>query len=145
MWRRNLGSGQSKDDDDLEIVPTKVQKFKTQKSAQVEGVVQALKAANTKTKPKGGLTSCVLQRETENLKDLYTLGRKLGQGQFGITYLCVEKATGKEYACKTIAKKKLVTHDDVADVRRELQIMHHLSGNSTLQTLWGGVHSLYSY
>lgn len=123
-----IWSGQSKGDDDLDIVPTKVQRLKTQKSAQVEGVVQALRIADTKKKQKGSLTSCVLQRETENLKDLYTLGKKLGQGQFGITYLCIEKATGKEYACKTIAKKKLVTHEDVADVRRELQIMHHLSG-----------------
>ncbi|KAF8398003.1 hypothetical protein HHK36_016929 [Tetracentron sinense] len=57
----------------------------------------------------------VLQTKTGYLKEAYSLGRKLGQGQFGITFLCVEKATGKEYACKSIAKRKLVTIEDVED------------------------------
>ncbi|KAI5065455.1 hypothetical protein GOP47_0020150 [Adiantum capillus-veneris] len=63
-------------------------------------------------------TSCVLQRPTESLRELYVLGRRLGQGQFGTTYLCVEKSTGKEYACKAISKRKLVSQEDVDDVRR---------------------------
>jgi len=36
----------------------------------------------------------VLGHPTPNLRDLYALGRKLGQGQFGTTYLCTELATG---------------------------------------------------
>ncbi|CAJ1967313.1 unnamed protein product [Sphenostylis stenocarpa] len=71
----------------------------------------------------------VLPRKTGNLRDFYSLGPKLGQGQFGTTFLCVEKATGKDYACKSIMKRKLVTDEDVEDVRREIQIMHHLSGS----------------
>ncbi|GLT50040.1 hypothetical protein SLA2020_235520 [Shorea laevis] len=71
----------------------------------------------------------VLQNRTGNIKEFYTLGRKLGQGQFGMTFLCVEKATGREYACKSIAKRKLLTEEDVEDVRREIQIMHHLAGH----------------
>ncbi|KAL5999274.1 Mitogen-activated protein kinase cpk1 [Asimina triloba] len=71
----------------------------------------------------------VLLRKTGNLKEIYSLGRKLGQGQFGTTYLCIEKATGKEFACKSIAKRKLTTEEDVEDVRREIQIMHHLAGH----------------
>nr|CAD1828104.1 unnamed protein product [Ananas comosus var. bracteatus] len=79
----------------------------------------------------------VLQRKTEKLKDLYSLGRKLGQGQFGTTYLCVEKATGKEFACKSIAKRKLITEEDVEDVRREIQIMHHLAGHPNVISIVG--------
>lgn len=71
----------------------------------------------------------VLQRKTEDVKKLYKLGHKLGQGQFGTTYFCQEKATGNPYACKSISKRKLVVQDDVEDVRREVQIMHHLSGH----------------
>jgi len=71
----------------------------------------------------------VLLRKTGNLKECYNMGKKLGQGQFGTTYLCVEKATGKEYACKSILKRKLLTEEDVEDVRREIQIMHHLAGS----------------
>ncbi|KAK8532075.1 hypothetical protein V6N13_131418 [Hibiscus sabdariffa] len=74
-------------------------------------------------------TESVLQTRTGNFKEYYSLGRKLGQGQFGTTFLCVEKSTGKEYACKSIAKRKLLTDEDVEDVRREIQIMHHLAGH----------------
>lgn len=79
----------------------------------------------------------VLRRKTENLKEIYSLGRKLGQGQFGTTYLCVEKTTGKEFACKSIVKRKLVTDEDVEDVRREIQIMHHLAGNPNVISIVG--------
>lgn len=79
----------------------------------------------------------VLQRRTENLKEIYSLGRKLGQGQFGTTYLCIEKAMGKEYACKSIAKRKLTTEEDVEDVRREIQIMHHLAGHPNVISIMG--------
>nr|AGJ83810.1 calcium-dependent protein kinase 3c [Vitis amurensis] len=79
----------------------------------------------------------VLQRNTENLKEIYSLGRKLGQGQFGTTYLCVEKANGKEFACKSIAKRRLTTREDVEDVRREIQIMHHLAGHPNVISIVG--------
>ncbi|CAJ2672901.1 unnamed protein product [Trifolium pratense] len=84
---------------------------------------------NVKRVVSAGLkTDSVLQRKTVNLREFYNLGPKLGQGQFGTTFLCVEKATGKEYACKSIMKRKLLTEEDVEDVRREIQIMHHLAG-----------------
>ncbi|KAJ4978446.1 hypothetical protein NE237_009226 [Protea cynaroides] len=79
----------------------------------------------------------VLQRKTENLKEKYSLGRKLGQGQFGTTFYCLEKGTGKEYACKSIAKRKLTTEEDVEDVRREIQIMHHLAGHPSVIQIKG--------
>ncbi|KAG7012966.1 Calcium-dependent protein kinase 1 [Cucurbita argyrosperma subsp. argyrosperma] len=79
----------------------------------------------------------VLQTKTGNFKEYYSLGKKLGQGQFGTTYMCVEKATGKEYACKSIAKRKLVNEDDVEDVRREIQIMHHLAGHPNVISIKG--------
>ncbi|KAJ9685046.1 hypothetical protein PVL29_017181 [Vitis rotundifolia] len=79
----------------------------------------------------------VLQTKTGNFKEFFILGRKLGQGQFGTTFLCVEKATRKEYACKSIAKRKLVTDEDVEDVRREIQIMHHLTGHPNVISIKG--------
>jgi calcium-dependent protein kinase len=87
----------------------------------------------------GLLADSVLKRDvnTARLKDLYTIGKKLGQGQFGTTYLCVEKATGLEFACKSIAKRKLLTEEDVEDVRREIQIMHHLAGHANVVSIVG--------
>ncbi|KAJ9559118.1 hypothetical protein OSB04_013732 [Centaurea solstitialis] len=79
----------------------------------------------------------VLKTETGNLKDLYILGKKLGNGQFGTTYLCIEKATGKEFACKTIAKRKLLTDEEEEEVRREIDIMHHLAGHPNVVTIKG--------
>ncbi|GLJ39874.1 hypothetical protein SUGI_0815450 [Cryptomeria japonica] len=79
----------------------------------------------------------VLGHRTASLRDLYVLGRKLGQGQFGTTYLCTEISTGKEYACKSIPKRKLISKEDVEDVRREIQIMHHLSGHPNVVTIKG--------
>ncbi|KAF0889591.1 hypothetical protein E2562_028682 [Oryza meyeriana var. granulata] len=99
---------------------------------------RAKKPAHIKRISSAGLqVESVLRRKTENLKDKYSLGRKLGQGQFGTTYLCVDKETGKEYACKSIAKRKLVTDEDVEDVRREIQIMHHLAGHPSIISIRG--------
>ncbi|KAL0348555.1 UNVERIFIED_CONTAM: Calcium-dependent protein kinase [Sesamum angustifolium] len=79
----------------------------------------------------------VLGHKTANIRDIYTLGRKLGQGQFGTTYLCTEISTGIEYACKSISKRKLISKEDVEDVRREIQIMHHLAGHKNIVTIKG--------
>ncbi|KAA8535913.1 hypothetical protein F0562_028391 [Nyssa sinensis] len=79
----------------------------------------------------------VLGHKTANIRDLYTLGRKLGQGQFGTTYLCTEISTCIEYACKSISKRKLISKEDVEDVRREIQIMHHLAGHKNIVTIKG--------
>ncbi|XVF76050.1 hypothetical protein PTKIN_Ptkin13bG0235500 [Pterospermum kingtungense] len=96
------------------------------------------KPHNVKRQSCAGLqVESVLQTKTGHLKEYYNLGRKLGHGQFGTTFLCVEKGTGKEYACKSIAKRKLTTHDDVDDVRREIQIMHHLAGHPNVISIKG--------
>ncbi|KAJ0876857.1 putative protein kinase CAMK-CDPK family [Helianthus annuus] len=107
--------------------------------------VETVKVPDEKPKPASnlkrvhsiGLQNSVLRRKTNNLKDIYNVGKKLGQGQFGTTYLCIEKKTGMEFACKSIAKRKLSTKDDVEDVRREIQIMHHLAGHPNVISIVG--------
>ncbi|KAK8671509.1 hypothetical protein V6N13_038103 [Hibiscus sabdariffa] len=95
------------------------------------------KSPHMKRVSSAGLKESVLQTRTGIFKEHYSLGRKLGQGQFGTTFLCVEKSTGKEYACKSIAKRKLLTDEDVEDVRREIQIMHHLAGHPNVISIKG--------
>ncbi|CAN1266024.1 Calcium-dependent protein kinase 10 [Linum perenne] len=58
--------------------------------------------------------------------DKYILGRELGRGEFGITYLCTDRETKESLACKSISKRKLRTAVDVEDVRREVSIMSSL-------------------
>ncbi|KAI7752134.1 hypothetical protein M8C21_012462 [Ambrosia artemisiifolia] len=79
----------------------------------------------------------VLKQKTPVLQQLYTIGRKLGQGQFGTTHLCTEKATGVAYACKSIPKKKLICREDYEDVLKEIQIMHHLSEHPNVVRIKG--------
>ncbi|TMW91113.1 hypothetical protein EJD97_014778 [Solanum chilense] len=103
-----------------------------------EEPVKPKKAVEMKRVGSAGLkTDSVLQKKTGNLKEFFSIGKKLGQGQFGTTFKCVEKGTGKEYACKSIAKRKLLTDDDVEDVRREIQIMHHLAGHPNVISIKG--------
>ncbi|KAL8162060.1 hypothetical protein V2J09_013549 [Rumex salicifolius] len=105
---------------------------------EVEPIEQAKpkKPLQFKRVPSAGLqVESVLQKKTGSVKEFYTLGRKLGQGQFGTTFLCIDKETGEEFACKSIAKRKLLTDEDVEDVRREIQIMHHLSGNHNVVSI----------
>lgn len=65
----------------------------------------------------------------------YELGRELGRGEFGITYLCTDRETGEVLACKSISKKKLRTNIDIEDVRREVEIMKHLPEHPNIVTL----------
>ncbi|KAK4279745.1 hypothetical protein QN277_011471 [Acacia crassicarpa] len=79
----------------------------------------------------------VLPHQTQRLRDHFLLGKKLGQGQFGTTYLCTEKSTGKQFACKSIPKRKLLCKEDYEDVWREIQIMHHLSEHPNVVQIQG--------
>jgi calcium-dependent protein kinase len=79
----------------------------------------------------------VLGRPMEDVTGTYSIGKELGRGQFGVTSLCTHKATGQKLACKTISKRKLSTKEDIEDVRREVQIMYHLSGQPGVVELKG--------
>ncbi|KAL0314525.1 UNVERIFIED_CONTAM: Calcium-dependent protein kinase [Sesamum angustifolium] len=74
----------------------------------------------------------VLRKPCVDITALYDLDKELGRGQFGITYLCTEKATGLKYACKSISRRKLVTDKDIQDVRREIMILQHLTGQPNI-------------
>ncbi|KAH6786388.1 calmodulin-domain protein kinase 9 [Perilla frutescens var. hirtella] len=74
----------------------------------------------------------ILGKAYEDVKAHYTLGEELGRGQFGVTHLCTHNATGKQYACKSISKRKLATRNDKEDMRREIQIMQYLRGQPNI-------------
>ncbi|CAN4113103.1 unnamed protein product [Withania somnifera] len=87
-----------------------------------EGPVKPKKPVEMKRVGSAGLrTDSVLQKKTGNLKEYFSIGKKLGQGQFGTTFKC----------------RKLLTDDDVEDVRREIQIMHHLAGHPNVISIKG--------
>nr|WNT99844.1 calcium-dependent protein kinase [Gymnema sylvestre] len=71
----------------------------------------------------------------ENIEEKYLVDRELGRGEFGVTYLCIDRETRELLACKSISKRKLRTAVDVEDVRREVAIMKHLPKNSSIVSL----------
>ncbi|MBA0644953.1 hypothetical protein Goklo_013118 [Gossypium klotzschianum] len=100
--------------------------------------------ASPKPTPKPNPIGTVLCRPMEDVRNTYTIGKELGRGQFGVTYLCTHKVTGEQLACKTIAKRKLVNKEDIEDVRREVQIMHHLTGQPNVVELKGAYEDKHS-
>ncbi|KAJ7952383.1 Calcium-dependent protein kinase [Quillaja saponaria] len=65
--------------------------------------------------------------QVSNLKDHYVLGEQLGWGQFGVIRACTDKSTGEVFACKSIPKDRLVTHEDICSIKLEIEIMTTLS------------------
>ncbi|PNX75897.1 calcium-dependent protein kinase 3-like protein [Trifolium pratense] len=80
----------------------------------------------------------------EDVRSIYTFGRELGRGQFGVTYLVTHKTTKEQFACKSIATRKLVRRDDLDDIRREVQIMYHLTGHRNIVELKGAYEDRHS-
>ncbi|KAL5994110.1 hypothetical protein ACLOJK_034982 [Asimina triloba] len=70
----------------------------------------------------------ILRVPMSDVTSFFTLDKELGRGQFGITYLCTDNSTGLRYACKSISKRKLINRSDADDVRREVHILQHLTG-----------------
>eukprot|EP00268_Persea_americana_P034444 TRINITY_DN34044_c0_g1_i2.p1 TRINITY_DN34044_c0_g1~~TRINITY_DN34044_c0_g1_i2.p1 ORF type:complete len:385 (+),score=89.10 TRINITY_DN34044_c0_g1_i2:754-1908(+) len=83
-----------------------------------------------------GLNDTILSSDlTSKLEDQYHLGEQLGWGQFGIIRACSDKMTGEILACKSIAKDRLVTPDDICSVKLEIEIMTRLSGHPNVVDL----------
>ncbi|KAJ7970026.1 Calcium-dependent kinase [Quillaja saponaria] len=74
-------------------------------------------------------------QQISNLKDRYSLGEQLGWGQFGVIRACSDKLTGEVLACKSIAKDRLVTVNDLRSVKLEIEIMARLSGHPNVVDL----------
>ncbi|GAB2210464.1 hypothetical protein Droror1_Dr00015730 [Drosera rotundifolia] len=82
--------------------------------------------------PSFSMISEVLQKPYIDIESIYHLHKELGRGQFGVTYLCTERSTGLKYACKSISKLKLRRSKEMEDVRREVMILQHLSGQPNI-------------
>ncbi|PRW33551.1 calcium-dependent kinase [Chlorella sorokiniana] len=77
----------------------------------------------------------VRKEDGPQLEQDYTLGRVLGKGAFGVVRLALDKKTGQMYACKSISKAKLISPEDVEDVRREVDILNLVSPHHTVAGL----------
>nr|GLL21097.1 calcium-dependent protein kinase 26 [Ipomoea trifida] len=73
--------------------------------------------------------------QSGHLKDRYVLGGQLGWGQFGVIRVCSDKFTGEVLACKSIAKNRLVSQEDVRSIKLEIEIMTRLYGHPNVVDL----------
>ncbi|KOM49053.1 hypothetical protein LR48_Vigan07g275700 [Vigna angularis] len=89
-------------------------------------------------------TGAILGKPYVKIEQMYEMKKELGSGQWGVTYLCVEKTTQREYACKSIAKTKLVSAQEIEDVRREVMILQHLSGQPNIVEFRGAFEDRHS-
>ncbi|XP_074308590.1 calcium-dependent protein kinase 28-like [Silene latifolia] len=62
----------------------------------------------------------------------YTIGKLLGHGQFGYTYVAIHKLNGDRVAVKKISKNKMVLPVAVEDVKREVKILRALTGHENV-------------
>lgn len=74
----------------------------------------------------------LLDKETPDITVSYDLREVLGKGNYGTTRIAVDKKTKRRYACKSISKRKLTCQEDVDDVKREIELLHHLGGHSNV-------------
>lgn len=82
-----------------------------------------------------GVISCGKRTDFGYLKDFdqrYSIGKLLGHGQFGYTYVATDKANGDRVAVKKIDKNKMILPIAVEDVKREVRILQALSGHENV-------------
>ncbi|KVH92314.1 Calcium-binding EF-hand [Cynara cardunculus var. scolymus] len=82
-----------------------------------------------------GIISCGKRTDFGYLKDFdqrYSIGKLLGHGQFGYTYVATDKANGDRVAVKKIDKNKMILPIAVEDVKREVRILQALSGHENV-------------
>lgn len=68
----------------------------------------------------------------KDFESKYVLGKLLGHGQFGYTFVATDKVSGDRIAVKRIDKNKMVLPVAVEDVKREVKILKALQGHENV-------------
>ncbi|XP_057416122.1 calcium-dependent protein kinase 28 isoform X2 [Lotus japonicus] len=68
----------------------------------------------------------------KDFDERYSLGKLLGHGQFGYTYVGVDKASGDRVAVKRLEKSKMVLPAAVEDVKQEVNILKAVAGHENV-------------
>ncbi|KAK9129516.1 hypothetical protein Sjap_010003 [Stephania japonica] len=82
-----------------------------------------------------GVVSCGKRTDFGYAKDFdrkYAVGKLLGHGQFGYTFVATDKSNGDRVAVKRIDKNKMILPIAVEDVKREVKILQALTGHENV-------------
>ncbi|KAJ4833928.1 Serine/threonine-protein kinase pepkr2 [Turnera subulata] len=118
-----------KEDASDEHVTSRKSRFAGIATAPPCGASSSLVSPGRGLKRKIGCIDVATQTGRKNkIEDDYVLGAALGRGKFGSVRFCRCKATGVDFACKTLRKGEETVH-------KEVEIMQHLSGHPGVVTL----------
>ncbi|KAH0770995.1 hypothetical protein KY290_014976 [Solanum tuberosum] len=109
--------------------------YNRQKGKDIGGVKQQTKNVKHNTRRQSGIIPCGKRTDFGYDKDFdkkFTIGKLLGHGQFGYTYVATDKSNGNRVAVKRIEKKKMVVPIAVEDVKREVKILKALAGHENV-------------
>ncbi|XP_072984504.1 calcium-dependent protein kinase 18-like [Typha latifolia] len=90
---------------------------------------------NQQQKKATGVVPCGKRTDFGYEKDFgsrYLIGKLLGHGQFGYTFVATDKSNGDKVAVKRIDKNKMVLPIAVEDVKREVKILRMLKGHENV-------------
>lgn len=70
-----------------------------------------------------------------NIFEEWSIGKEIGRGQFGVVKKAEHKKSGERCAVKILEKARMLGPADKDDVRREVDILFHLSGHPNVVQL----------
>ncbi|KAL7002986.1 hypothetical protein U1Q18_004146 [Sarracenia purpurea var. burkii] len=98
------------------------------KCKEEEVTIEAVSSCKGLKRKIGCIDAATRLGRKKKIEQDYFLGAVIGKGKFGLVVLCRSKASGEEFACKTLRKGDEIVH-------REVEIMQHLSGHPGVVTL----------
>ncbi|KAJ9146967.1 hypothetical protein P3X46_029179 [Hevea brasiliensis] len=110
-------------------------KNETRKSRQLQTQQQHKVKEKQTSRRQSGVIPCGKRTDFGYAKDFdrrYVIGKLLGHGQFGYTYVATDKASGDRVAVKRIDKNKMLLPIAVEDVKREVRILRELAGHENV-------------
>ncbi|KAF5462991.1 hypothetical protein F2P56_018949 [Juglans regia] len=119
-------------------IPTKKEEASThqrQSKANGKNSLQLKPKNKPVSRRQSGTIPCGKRTDFGYAKDFnerYTIGKLLGHGQFGYTYVATDKENGDRVAVKRIEKNKMVLPIAVEDVKREVKILQELTGHENV-------------
>ncbi|KAI3843726.1 hypothetical protein MKW98_013662 [Papaver atlanticum] len=93
------------------------------------------KARGGSTKRSSGIVPCGKRTDfgyDKDFEEKYYIGKLLGHGQFGYTFVATDKSNGDRVAVKRIDKNKMILPIAVEDVKREVKIFRALTGHENV-------------
>ncbi|KIJ49369.1 hypothetical protein M422DRAFT_225013 [Sphaerobolus stellatus SS14] len=65
-------------------------------------------------------------RDNGNMREVYDMGKEIGNGAFARVYKCIKRSDGTQYAVKVLIKEKIRRMNSQGGIEREIEILRRL-------------------